>query len=181
MRIPRGESLPAPPRRLGRMARTAWRALARCALWVAALGLLAPAPAGAWELGLGRSNRPGDFDLSLRDRCWVVEYVDEGRQPQGIPNINRVLDLDLLLRGGARLSWYLEGGLSNARWSRNGSGDGYQAPRGFEGGNLGGGLQWRAAPGWWLRLHALWLHYPQSSQPGSETFEYSSAALVRRW
>ena len=155
--------------------------LACGALWVAALGLLAPVRAQAWELGLGRSNRPGDFDLSLRDRCWVVEYVDEGHQPDGIPNINRVLDLDAVLQRGARLSWYLEAGLSDAQWSRNGSGDGYRAPRGFHGANLGIGLQWRATTGWWLRLQALWLRYPQSSQPGLETFEYSSVALVRKW
>ena len=75
----------------------------------------------------------------------------------------------------------MEAGLSTARWSRNGSGNGRRAPRGFEGYNLGYGLQWRLAPAWSVRVQALWLRYPQSSQPGAETFEYNSLSLVRSW
>ena len=164
------------PARLERRRRAAWAValLVAWALWL-------PGRAQAWELGLGRSSRPQDFDLSLGNAWWRLEYIDEGRQPYGIPNRNRVLDVDGVLRGGARLSWYLEVGLSSARWSRNGSGNGYRAPRGLDGYNLGGGLQWRLTPVWSLRLQALWLHYPQSSQPGSETFEYTSLAVVRGW
>lgn len=181
MQTPRGAPLPAGVRRQGRWGAAAARAVASASLLAAAFGLLLPGVAQAWELGLGRSNRPGNLDLSLRDAWWALEYVDEGSQPEGIPNRNRLLDADLLLRGGSRLSWFVEGGLSTARWSRNGSGNGRRAPRGFEGYNLGCGLQWRLAPGWSVRVQALWLRYPQSSQPGAETFEYSSLSLVRSW
>ena len=174
MRNHLGAPLPAGARRRGRAGAAA------CVAIVLAT-LLHAAPARAWELGIGRSSRAGDFDLSLRDAWWSLEAIDEGRQPDGIPDRNRVLDADLVLHGGARLCWYLQAGLSDARWSRNASGNGYRAPRGFDGHNLGGGLQWRLAPGWWLRLQTLWLRYPQNSQPGSESFEYTSLALVRRW
>ena len=181
MPTPQRAPLPAGPRRLGRRACTAARSAVSGALWAAALTLLLTHVAGAWELGVGRSNRPGNIDLSLGDRGWAVEYIDEGGQPDGIANRNRILDADVRLQGGAGLSWFVQAGLSSARWSRNGSANGRRAPRGFEGCNLGGGLQWRLVPGWSLRLQALWLHYPQSSQPGAETFEYTSLAVVRSW
>ena len=173
MQARRGTTLSAA---LGNPAR---RAAAAALALVSAL--LLPARASAWELGIGRSVRPGNLDLSLGSAWWRVEYIDEGRQPEGIPNRNRILDVDAVLDGGTWLSWYVEAGLSSARWSRNGSGNGYRAPDGFDGHNLGCGLQWQLLPGWSLRLQALWLHYPQSSQAGSETFEYTSLAVVRNW
>lgn len=148
-------------------------------LW---LGLLPAARgAAAWELGLGRSSRPGNVDLSLRGRGWQIEYVDEGRQPDGIPNRNRVLDLDGVLATRGRLSGFVEAGLSSSRPSRNGSGNGYRASGPMLGLNAGAGLQWRFAPGWRLRLQSLWMRYPQCSAPGMEDFVYTSVALVRAW
>ena len=173
MRIHRRSLLSARHGKLARMGQAAVLSLASA--------LCASAPAQAWQLGVGRSVRPDNLDLSLGSGWWRVEYIDEGRQPMGIRNRNRLLDVDGVLQGGILLSWFVEAGLSSALWSINGSGNGYQAPRGFVGYNVGGGLQWSLAPALSLRLQMLRLHYPQSSQPGSETFEYTSLGLVLDW
>lgn len=158
----------------------------RPALAAALLGVcLAAFPgvrgAAAWELGVGRSSRPGNLDLSLRERWWQLEYIDEGRQPDGIPNRNRVLNLDGVLATRGRLSGFVEAGLSSSRLSRNGSGNGYRASGPMLGVNAGAGVQWRFAPGWRVRLQTVWMRYPQCSEPGMENFVYTSVSLVRAW
>ena len=149
-----------------------------------ALSALAAAPAASaagLQLGIGRSSRPRDFDLSLRAHWLQLEYIDEGLQPDGLPNRNRVINLDGVLATPGPWSWFVESGLSSSRLSRNGSGNGYTASGLMLGTNAGLGLQWRIACGWWLRLQALWMRYPQSSEPAKETFGYISVALVRSW
>ncbi len=192
--VPDCRALPRPPGRASRCTRwPAGRARpARVAALLAGLALsalsalpaLAAAPAASaatLQLGIGRSSRPGDFDLSLRGRGWQLEYIDEGRQPHGIPNDNRVINLDGVLATPGPWSWFAEAGLSSSRPSRNGSGNGYEPSGPMLGANAGGGVQWRFAPGWWLRLQTLWMRYPQSSEPAMETFGYTSVALVRSW
>ncbi len=170
MRTHRGGPPSARPRKTARIGLAAVLGLAS-ALW-------ASPPAQAWQLSVGRSIRPDNLDLSLGKGWWRVEYIDQGR-PKG--NRDRLLDVDGVLQGGILLSWFVEAGLSSARWSINGSGNGYQAPPGFVGYNVGGGVQWSLAPTLALRLQTLRLHFPRISQSGSQTIQYTSLGLVLDW
>lgn len=147
-----------------------------------AAALLACGAAHAADLAVGPSIRPQSYALSLRGSGWLapeIEFVSEGRQPEGIPNINRVLMLNAvatadLARG---LQGFVKVGLASSRWSTNGSGNGYSNP-GRPGYDLGAGLTYMVTPGWGLRLETIYMHHQQSDVPQFEHFTLTTLQLV---
>ena len=147
-----------------------------CALF---LGLLATAPAHGTSLAIGRGSRPHNLDLALRVGPFEAEYLDEGEQPYGIPDINRIVNLDLLAHTDGRLAAYAKAGLSSSRLSYNGGGNGYPNHTGFTGENAGVGLDAALTQHFGVRLQWLWMRYQQCSVPDYETF--STVTLSAVW
>jgi hypothetical protein len=135
-------------------------------------------PASAMSLFVGKSNRPGSFNFSVQAGFVSLEYVDEGRQPYGIPNINRVVNLDVEARSSGRLYAYGKVGLSCSRFGRNGSGNSYHNATGFTGQNVGIGLGYELTPLVALQGQVLWMRYQQVDIPAYERFGVISAGLV---
>lgn len=131
------------------------------------------------ELSLGRSVRPHDADVALRWRFLEAEFIAEGEQPGGIPNRNRVINLDAVLshRFGP---WepYIKAGVSCSRFGFNGSGNSYHNRTGFSGENVGAGLTYWITPAVGLRAQTIWMRYQQVDIPAFEQFTYSSVSLV---
>lgn len=135
--------------------------------------------AHAAEIAIGRSVRPHDVDISARWGFVEAEYIAEGEQPYGIPNRNRVINLDVVLshRFG---QWepYIKAGVSCSRFGFNGSGNDYRNRTGFTWQNIGAGATYWLAPRIGLRAQTVWMRYQQVDIPAFETFTYSSASLV---
>ena len=148
------------------------------ALCIALLSL----PAHAAELALGPSIRAGSYAISLRGSGWLapeVEFISEGRQPDRIPNINRVLMLNAVatvdLTPAAQ--GFVKAGLASSRWSTNGSGNGYSNP-GRVGWDVGAGLTWWPTRQWGLRIEIVRMRHQQSDVPQFETFTQATAQVV---
>ena len=152
----------------------AWR-LAVCTVL---LGWLATAQAQALTLGLGRGSRPHNLDVTVRERALEVEYLDEGEQPYGIPDINRIVNLDFAQRSHGRLAAFWKLGLSSSRLSFNGGGNGYRNHTGFTGENVGVGVEAALSPRFGLRAQWLWMRYQQCSTPDYETFSTVTISAV---
>jgi hypothetical protein len=138
--------------------------------------------AHAADLAFGPSIRPQSYALSLRGSGWLapeIEFVSEGRQPYGIPNINRVLMFNAVATAGLvpGLQGFIKAGLASSRWSTNGSGNGYSSP-GRPGYDLGAGLTYWLTPRWGLRLETLYMHHQQSDVPAFEHFTLTSLQIV---
>lgn len=149
---------------------------------IAALVSLSLGAANAAELAFGPSVRPQSYALSLRGSGWLapeIEFVSEGRQPDHIPNINRVLMFNAVATANltGRLQVFAKTGLASIRWSTNGSGNGYSNPGRF-GYDLGAGLTYWLTPRWGLRLETLYMHHQQSDVPQFESFTVTSLQLV---
>ncbi len=142
------------------------------------LGLLATAPAHGISIAAGRGSRPHNLDLALRAGAFEAEYVDEGEQPEGIPDINRIVNLDLLARSDGRLAAFAKLGLSSSRLSHNGGGNGYRNHTGFTGENAGLGLEGALTRSFGWRLQWLWMRYQQCSVPDYETFNTVTLSVV---
>ena len=150
------------------------------ALCIALLSL----PAQAAELALGPSSRPQSYAISLRGSGMIapeIQFVSEGRQPDRIPNINRVLMLNAVatvdLTPAAQ--GFVKAGLASSRWSTNGSGNGYSNP-GRAGWDVGAGLTWWLGPSWGLRIEIVRMRHQQSDAPKFETFTQTTAQVVWR-
>jgi len=159
--------------------------LSRVRPFLLLLVLLAPA-AQAAEVAFGPSARPQSYSISLRGSAAIapeIEYVSEGRQPYGIPNINRVAMLNLVAAADLTptLQAFVKCGLASSRWSTNGSGNGYSNPGRF-GYDLGAGLTWWIVPRrWGLRLETLHMRHQQSDEPKFETLTMTSLQIVRQF
>jgi len=141
-----------------------------------ALGIPA---AHAADIAIGRSIRPHNIDIAARFGYAEIEFIDEGEQPNGIPNRNRVVNLDAVLPLHAgRWTLYAKAGLSSSRFSYNGSGNGYHNRTGFTGQNAGIGVEYALTPQWAVRVQTVWMRYQQSDIPAYECFTYTSAMLV---
>ena len=138
--------------------------------------------AHAAQIAVGRSIGRRNVDASISVGWFQAEYIAEGVQPNGIPNRNRVVNLDVVLsrRIGA---WepYIKGGLSCSRLGFNGSGNGYRNRTGFTGQNVGVGVTYWATRSIGVRAQTVWMRYQQVDIPAFETYSYSSVALVFRF
>ncbi|MDY0331139.1 MAG: outer membrane beta-barrel protein [Thiomonas sp.] len=150
-----------------------------------AAALLACGAAKAADVACGPSARPQSYAVSLRGSGWLapeIEFVSEGRQPDHIPNINRVLMLNAVATANLtdRLQGFVKAGLASSRWSTNGSGNGYRSPGRF-GYDVGAGLTYWLTPRWGLRLETLYMHHQQSDVPQFEHFTQTVVQVVWRW
>ncbi|MDE2252725.1 MAG: hypothetical protein KGL42_00400 [Betaproteobacteria bacterium] len=155
---------------------------ARTLLIAAALLACGAAQAQAVELAFGPSARPQSYALALRGSGWLapeIAFVSEGRQPYGIPNINRVLMFNAVATAGLvpGLQGFIKAGLASSRWSTNGSGNGYSNP-GRPGYDMGAGLTYMVTPGWGLRMETIYMHHQQSDVPQFEHFTLTTLQLV---
>lgn len=138
--------------------------------------------ARAADLAFGPSTRPQSYAVSLRGSGWLapeIEFVSEGRQPDHIPNINRVLMVNAV--GTADLTPSLQVfakvGLASSRWSTNGSRNGYSNPGRF-GWDAGAGLTWWPSKSWGMRLETVYMRHQQSDVPQFESFTLTSLQIV---
>lgn len=128
--------------------------------------------------------RSGAFDTAIE---WHINentgieaaFIDEGQQPDGIKNVNRIGDLDLVFHypvsGGVEL--YVSGGATTSRFGYNGSGDGYKNDTWLSGGNVGAGATYNINEHWALQARATAANYQQVDKTAYETFEYVSVGL----
>lgn len=109
----------------------------------------------------------------------AARQISEGRQPDHIPNVNRVLMLDLVAAHSVspRLDIFAKAGLASSRWSTNGSGNGYSNP-GRPGWDVGMGLDYRLSPRWGLRFETVRMRHQQSDVPQFETFTLTNVQIV---
>ena len=148
-----------------------WVYLAICAL---SLG-----NADATQIAIGRSAQRRNFDISAQWRLLQLELISEGVQMHGIPNRNRVINLDAVLPWHiGRWMLYVKAGVSSSRFSYNGSGNGYRNHTGFTGQNIGIGAQYAITPHWAIRVQTARMRYQQSDIPAFEEYTYSSTSLV---
>lgn len=136
--------------------------------------------AQAATLAIGRSVRPHDVDVSLTIWHLQAEFIDEGEQPYGIPNRNRVVNFDFIAQSPAwrGLSVFAKAGLSSSRFSYSGAGNGYRNRTGFTGQNAGVGITYQLTPQIALQLQTVWMRYQQSDVPAYECFSYTSAQVA---
>ena len=148
---------------------------------IAALGCVSSRAA---EIAFGPSARAQSYAASLRGSGVLapeIAFISEGRQPDRIPNINRVLMLNAVATATVlpRLQIFATAGLASSRYSTNGSGNGYRNP-GKPGYDVGLGATYWLTPQWGLRLEALRMHHQQSDVPRYETFTQTTAQIVYR-
>ena len=150
------------------------------ALYIALLSL----PAHAAELALGPSSRAGSYAIGLRGSGMIapeIQFISEGRQPDNIPNINRVLMLNAVATADPTpaLQVFVKAGLASSRWSTNGSGDGYSNPGRF-GWDVGAGMTWWPTRQWGLRIEIVRMRHQQSDVPQFEAFTQATVQAVCR-
>ncbi len=150
---------------------------------IALIIALLPMSAQAAEVGFGPSIRPQSYAVSLRGSGGLapeIEFVSEGRQPDGIPNINRVAMVNAVATAdlAPSLQAFVKAGLASSRWSTNGSGNGYSNPGRF-GWDVGAGLTWWPSKAWGLRVEIVRMHHQQSDVPAFEDFTLTCVQVVR--
>ncbi|OYV37527.1 MAG: hypothetical protein B7Z80_12580 [Rhodospirillales bacterium 20-64-7] len=138
--------------------------------------------ARAADIAIGRSVQRLNFDASARVSYFSAELISEGVQMHGIPNRNRVINLDVVMahRWG-RWEPYIKAGVSCSRYGFNGSGNGYRNATGFTGQNLGVGVDYLMSAHWAVRAQTVWMRYQQVDIPAFETYSYTSVSLVFRF
>ena len=147
--------------------------------WIIVACLSCISTANAVDLAIGRSLQRRNFDISARWSNLDVELISEGVQMRGIPNRNRVINIDGAFSHQFG-SWdaYIKAGFSCSRYGFNGSGNFYQNKTGFSGKNVGVGLDYIFSEHWRFRVQALVMRYQQVDIPALETYSYTSALLV---
>lgn len=91
--------------------------------------------------------RQGAFDITLADQlskyiAAEIRFVDEGKQPQGIKNVNLPLNIDGVVQYPiGRFTPFVKAGLTSSYFSHNGSGNGFKNNTGFTGVNYGAGCE----------------------------------------
>lgn len=156
-------------------------------LWiVACIALSKPANAediDSYYASLSSSNRSDSFSSSagfnLNDSFYVdASFIDEGRQPNGIKNINRLVNLDLSESFHFK-SFYLsvKAGLTSSYFSHNGSGNSYDNHTGFTGENIGVAVGYNVSKFISVELSDSASRYLQSDHRAFETFNFLSIGL----
>ena len=138
--------------------------------------------ARAADLSFGPSIRPQSYAIGLRGSGPIapeVQFLSEGRQPDNIPNINRVLMVNAVATADLTpsLQAFVKAGLASSRWSTNGSGNGYSNPGRF-GWDVGAGMTWWPTRQWGLRIEIVRMRHQQSDVPQFETFTQATAQVV---
>ena len=154
-------------------------------LRAAALALLlscAAASARAADLSFGPSIRHQSYAIGLRGSGPLapeIQFVSEGRQPDHIPNINRVLMINAVATADLTpsLQAFIKAGLASSRWSTNGSGNGYSNPGRF-GWDVGAGMTWWPTRQWGLRIEIVRMRHQQSDVPQFEAFTQTTAQVI---
>lgn len=153
-------------------------------LFITVLAIIFSAQAHAANLAFGPSARRDSFDIALRAGGHVApeiefEFLSEGKQPDGIPNINRVLMLNTIFTRhiAPRLIVFAKVGVNTSRFSTNGSGNGYHNP-GRAGVDLGAGFTYWLTKHLGLRLQTTWMRTEQSDVPQFERFVLTSVQIV---
>ena len=130
------------------------------------------------DIDLDGGFRYGAFDMSAtyyvaENVGMQAEFIDEGKQPGGIKNVNRVVNLDGVIQYSVGdFSPFIKAGVTTSYFSHNGSGNGYSNRTGFTGGNVGAGVAYRISKHWSANAQLVGMSYQQSDRPGYETFEY---------
>ena len=107
-----------------------------------------------------------------------AEFIDEGKQPDGIKNVNRPVNIDAVGEYGfGDISLFIKGGLTSSYFSHNGSGNGYHNNTGFTGGNLGAGIGYKLTSHWSAQAQLVTMNYQQSDKTAYETFTYGSVGI----
>lgn len=138
----------------------------------------------AWVLSAGMSNRPHDVELSatraLSQHVGAqLEYIDEGKQPAPIANVNRALNLDAVaVLPFGRLAFTAKAGFTSSRLSHNGSGNGWENKTGFTGWNTGAGAGLQLTQRWGLHLELTRLRYQQSDKAAFEYYTFAHLAVT---
>ncbi len=105
-------------------------------------------------LNLDAGLRPDSYDVSIegslsRYISAEMRFIDEGKQPYGIKNVNRLLNADGVLNiPYGDFTVFAKGGLTASMLSYNGSGNGYKNTSGFVGANYGIGARYRVYQDW---------------------------------
>lgn len=160
----------------------------RCVCWLLLCG-----PLAAHQLQIGGSTRAESFEAAyaydLTDH-WAMqaEYIDEGRQPDGIKNVNKPVNLDALYTGHLSKRWDLRTvvGLTSSRLSHNGCsvahGDTtehieYRNHTEFTGYNLGVGAGLKLSERLSLVGGVTRLRYQQVDKPAFESYTFAYAGV----
>ena len=134
-------------------------------------------------LNLDAGFRPDAYDVSIegaisRYISAEMRYIDEGKQPDGIKNVNRLLNSDGVLEiPYGDFTVFAKGGLTSSALSHNGSGNGYKNNSGFTGTNFGTGVAYSITPNWAVQAQVTQMHYQQSDKPAYEVFTYGSVGV----
>ena len=128
---------------------------------------------GVLNLGL----RYGAFEATLGKNLFShvgseITYSDEGKQPDNIPNINRVISMDLV--GRHDLFWGFSGYIKSGISASHQNGGGYSA---FSGTNVGVGLTYPLSKNVDVDLSAMSMRYKQCDVPEFERFTTVTAGI----
>jgi hypothetical protein len=132
---------------------------------------------------LEKSARVGSFSASLGEKvsdsmAIQADFIDEGKQPDSIKNINRIVNLDLVQQFKIG-SFYLspKAGLTSSYFSHNGSGNGYDNHTGFNGQNIGLAAGYDISKSISVEFSDSAARYLQSDHHAYETFNFLSVGL----
>ena len=136
-----------------------------------------------FDIDLDQGFRVGAFDIAAT--YWATPYagieaqfIDEGKQPDNIPNVNRPINLDLKVKYTyGKITFIGKAGIISSYFSYNGSGNGYRNDTGFTGGNLGFGVSYSVYGNWSVNTQVVGMSYQQSDITAFETFIYGSVGI----
>jgi len=105
-------------------------------------------------------------------------FIDEGKQPDGIKNINRVVNADLVQIFSIKsFSISLKAGLSTSYFSHNGSGNDYTNHTGFVGENVGLSVTYPVTENLSVGFYDYVNRYLQCDHRAFETFNLPAVGL----
>jgi hypothetical protein len=139
------------------------------------------------SLAAGISSRPSDLQASASvgwgRAAAQLEYIDEGQQPFGILNVNKVVNTDIVyfVRAGGQVKLNFKFGLTMSRYSHNGSGNHYVNDTYFTGWNSGIGLEYQLPRGWFAHAEVMRMRYQQTDKPDFEYFTVGFAGIGYRF
>lgn len=179
------------------LAFTAALLLAGWAVMIFGIYMLFAGPCHADSLQIGKSTRVGDFETAYTyalNEKWGIqgEYIDEGKQPDNIQNINRTINLDGIYKLSLSKGFALgaKAGVTSSRLSSNGCsiqhGDTsehiqFRNRSGLTGYNIGVGVSYSPIKHWSAHLEALHLHYQQVDKAEFESYNFVYGGIRYNW
>lgn len=134
-------------------------------------------------LDLDQGLRYGAFDAAIegyynRYMAAEIRFVDEGKQPHGIKNVNRPVNIDAVVDLPLdKLTVSFKAGLTSPYLGYNGSGNNYKNNTGFTGGNAGISLSYKVTEKWAMQAQAIRMNYQQVDKTAYESFGYFSVGV----